>query len=99
MTQSNEPNDRQREIDRQLRSLNRRVDRLEYSQLSPQEFARAFDRVYDEIDAIEEQIDRRFDALETALDQRLNRMEAELNGKVDTILSFLTKLREDLENR
>jgi biopolymer transport protein ExbB/TolQ len=99
MTQSNDPNDRQREIDRQLRSLNRRVDRLEYSQLSPQEFARAFERVYEEIDALEEQIDRRFDALETAIDRRLDRMETELNGKVDTIMSFITKLRDDLENR
>jgi hypothetical protein len=31
MTQAPEPNDRNRQVDRELRVLNRRVDRLEYT--------------------------------------------------------------------
>jgi predicted nucleic acid-binding Zn-ribbon protein len=78
MTSSNEPNDRERSIDRNLRSLNRRVDRLEYAQISPQEFSRAFDRVYEEIDDLKErfnQVDRRLDSM---------------HGKIDLILRRLT---------
>lgn len=67
MTQADQPNDRNREIDRQLRSLNRRVDRLEYSQISPQEFSGAFDRIYDEIDALKDTVNERCDLLAAAL--------------------------------
>lgn len=82
MTQSNEPNDRNQEIDRQIRSLNRRVDRLEYSQISPQEFSRSFDRVYDEIDALEDIVNERFDRLEGEV--------RELNQKFDIVMQYIT---------
>jgi len=42
MTQAQNPDDN-RQVDRELRALNRRVDRLEYTQISPQEFRKAFD--------------------------------------------------------
>ncbi|AFY92087.1 hypothetical protein [Chamaesiphon minutus] len=54
MTQSNEPN----EYDRQFRHLNRRLERLEDTQISPQEFSRAFDRVYAEFAGVNSRIDR-----------------------------------------
>lgn len=82
MTQSNEPNNYNQDIDRQLRGLNRRVERLEYSQISPQEFSRAFDRVYDEIDALEDTINERFDRLEGEV--------KELNRKFDIVMQYIT---------
>ena len=75
MTQSREPDDRNRAIDRELRVLNPRVDRLEYSQISPQEFQQAFDRVYEEIDDLKDEVrelrtemNTRFDSLEPKFD-------------------------------
>lgn len=85
MTQSNDPNNQDREIDRQLRSLSRRVDRLEYSQLSPQEFSRAFERVYDEIDALEDIVNERFHQVNERFDQLGNEIR-ELNRKFDIVM-------------
>lgn len=82
MTQSNDSNDFSQEVTRNLRSLNRRVDRLEYAQISPQEFSRAFDRVYDEIDALEATINQRFDRLESE--------SQELNRKFDIVMKHIT---------
>jgi hypothetical protein len=82
MTQSNDPNDRPSETDRQLRGLSRRVDRLEYTQISPQEFSRSFDRVYDEIDALENIVNERFDRVENDL--------RELNRKFDIVMQYIT---------
>lgn len=82
MTQSNDSNDFSQEVTRNLRSLNRRVDRLEYAQISPQEFSRAFDRVYDEIDALEAIINQRFDRLESE--------SQELNRKFDIVMKHIT---------
>ena len=82
MTQSNDSNDFSQEVTRNLRSLNRRVDRLEYAQISPQEFSRAFDRVYDEIDALEAIINQRFDRLESEAQ--------ELNRKFDIVMRHIT---------
>jgi hypothetical protein len=72
MTQSNESDDRNQEVNRSLTSLSRRVDRLEYAQISPQEFGRAFDRVYDDIDDLEGVMNSRFDRLQAEI-QDLNR--------------------------
>lgn len=82
MTESNDFSERNQEIDRNLRSLNRRVDRLEYSQISPQEFSRSFDRVYDEIDALEDTMNARFDRLESEVQ--------ELNRKFDIVMQHIT---------
>jgi predicted RNA-binding protein with EMAP domain len=79
MTQSSESSDNNNEVNRQLRSLNRRVQRLEYSQATPQELAESFERVYEEIDALENIVTQRFDKL-----------ESELNGKIDIILRHIT---------
>jgi archaellum component FlaC len=89
MTQSNEPDDRNQEIDRHLRGLSRRVDRLEYSQISPQEFSRSFDRMYDEIDALEDIVNERFDRLDGEVREVKSEIEA-LNQKFDIVMQYIT---------
>lgn len=76
MTQAQNPDDN-RQVDRELRALNRRVDRLEYTQISPQEFRKAFDRVYEEIDDLKDEI---------------REMRSELNGKIDLVNSRFDSL-------
>jgi predicted nuclease with TOPRIM domain len=96
MTQANEPNDQNREIDRQLRDLRRRTERLEYLQISPQEFSRSFDRVYDEIDALEDIVNERFDGVNERFDrinERFDLLEGgfrELNRKFDIVMQYIT---------
>jgi uncharacterized coiled-coil DUF342 family protein len=90
MTQANEPNERNQEIDRHLRGLSRRVDRLEYSQISPQEFSRSFDRVYDEIDELEDIVKERFDRMNERFDQ-LEGEVRELNRKFDIVMQYITR--------
>jgi predicted RNA-binding protein with EMAP domain len=82
MTEVNDSNDFNPEITRNLKSLSRRVDRLEYSQISPQEFSRAFERVYDGIDALENIVNQRFDRLEGEIQ--------ELNRKFDIVMQHIT---------
>jgi hypothetical protein len=89
MTQANEPNDQNREIDRQLRDLRRRTERLEYLQIPPQEFSRSFDRVYDEIDALEDIVNDRFDRVNDRFDQ-LEGEVGELNRKFDIVMQYIT---------
>jgi phage shock protein A len=86
MTQANEPNDSQREINRRFRDLSWRVERLETSQMPARSLNESFDRVYEEIDALEDIVNQRFDRLET----RIDRMEADLTGKIDLILRHVT---------
>ncbi len=83
MAQANEPS----EYDRQLRHMNRRLERLEDTQISPQEFARAFDRVHDDMQLIRTEIG--------TVNTRIDRLEAELTGKIDLILSYVTRLNKD----
>jgi uncharacterized coiled-coil DUF342 family protein len=75
MTQAQNPDDSNRQVDRELRALNRRVDRLEYTQVSPQEFRQAFERVYEEIDDLKDEV---------------REMRSELNGKIDIIMRHIT---------
>ena len=82
MTRSYDFSDFSQEVTRNLRSLNCPADRLEYAQISPQEFSRAFDRVYDEIDALEAIINQRFDRLESEAQ--------ELNRKFDIVMKHIT---------
>jgi hypothetical protein len=89
MTQSSDPNERNQEFDRHLRGLSRRVDRLEYTQISPQEFSRSFDRVYDEIDALEGIVNERFDRLEGEV-RELRSEIGTLNQKFDVVMQFIT---------
>jgi vacuolar-type H+-ATPase subunit I/STV1 len=48
MTQAREPDEIDR-VNRELCGVNRRLDRLEYTQISPQEFSSVLDRIYEEI--------------------------------------------------
>lgn len=89
MTQAGESNDRDREIDRQLRDLRRRTERLEYLQIPPQEFSRSFDRVYDEIDELEDTMNGRFDRVNQRFDQ-LETEVRELNRKFDIVMQYIT---------
>lgn len=82
MTQAQDPNDRNHEIDRQLRSLNRRVERLEDTQITGGELNRGFDRVYDEIDHLNHKLD--------TLQSEFTGFRDEINQKLDTILRHLT---------
>jgi transposase len=90
MTQSNEPNDRENTVARQLRFLDRRLTRLENTQLTAKEINECIDGVYQEIDDLDAKIDERFEAM----GQRLDRMEAQINGKLDAILQRLTGMNQ-----
>jgi hypothetical protein len=102
MTQANDqPNDRERSVDRQFRILDRRLTRLEETQLTGKEINSGFvgrrpafgNRVYDEIDALEEQINARFDRLEG----EVRELRTETNGKLDLILRRLTGMGQGNE--
>jgi hypothetical protein len=113
MTQANEPNDSQREINRRFRDLSWRVERLETSQMPARSLNESFvdpwsafgNRVYDEIDALEDIVTQRFDRLESeirsdsmAMNTRLDRLETDLTGKIDLILSYITRLNDGNPN-
>jgi ABC-type phosphate transport system auxiliary subunit len=86
MTQAREPDDRDVQVSRELRGLNRRLDRLEYTQISPQEFSNVLDRIYEEIGSSRAEMKAEF----LAVNARLDRLEADLTGKIDTILKHIT---------
>jgi hypothetical protein len=92
MSQAREPDDvpeerlRQRDLDRTLRSFDRRLSRLEDTQVTWRELNNSFNRVYDEIDALEGQMNARFDRLENSVNQKLD----EQNQKIDIILRHIT---------
>jgi predicted RNase H-like nuclease (RuvC/YqgF family) len=80
MTQAREPDDS--DVARSLRRLDRRVSRLEDTQVTWRELNDSFNRVYDEIDALEDQMNRRFDEQSQKLDEQ--------NRKIDIILRHIT---------
>jgi predicted nucleic acid-binding Zn-ribbon protein len=82
MTEDQEPNERDYEIDRKLRSLNRRIERLEDTQITGRELNRGFDRVYEEIDNLEDKID--------LLHLEFDKFRDEINQKLDTVLQHIT---------
>lgn len=52
--------------DRQIRQMNRRLERLEDTKVSPQEFIRGLDRVYGEIEELRQEMqamNRKFDVI------------------------------------
>lgn len=77
-----ETNDREYEISRQLRSLNRRVERLEDTQVTGRELNRGFDKMYEEIDYIEDKLD--------IFQSDFSEFRNETNQKLDTILKHIT---------
>ena len=96
MTQAREPNDRTPGLDRELLSLNRRITRLEDSQITGRELKESFGRVYDEIDGLEDLMNQRLDLIEQRfdrLDGEIAEMRSELNGKFDTIMGYLTGMQ------
>jgi hypothetical protein len=84
MTQAREPDDRN--LDRTLRSFDRRISRLEDTQVTGRELNDAFNRVYDEIDALEAQMNQQFEELKTEMNQRFDSQDA----KIDIILRHIT---------
>lgn len=84
MSQAREPDDR--DLDRTLRSFDRRLSRLEDTQVTWRELNNSFNRVYEEIDALEEQMNARFDRLENSVNQKFD----EQNQKIDIILRHIT---------
>ena len=82
MANSSQPNARDDQIDRKLRSLNRRLERLEDTQITSRELNRGFDQVYTEIDQLEGKIDR--------LELEFTEFRQEINEKLDTILKHIT---------
>jgi uncharacterized protein YceH (UPF0502 family) len=82
MTQANQPNDNNLRIDRQLRTMARRVNRLEDTQVTWGELNIEFDRLYDEV--AEVRADLKADISELKGDI------ATLNGKMDVLLSHIT---------
>jgi uncharacterized coiled-coil DUF342 family protein len=81
MTQSNEPNENRR-IDRQLRTINRRVNRLEDTQITWGELNVEFDRLYDEIDEVKAEVSQ----LKTEINQRFDSLDA----KFDLLMQHIT---------
>ena len=80
---------RDEEISRQLKSLNRRVERLEDTQVTDRELNRGFDRVYEEIDALEDKVDVLQSELKN-LQSEFKVFRNEMNEKLDTILKHIT---------
>jgi hypothetical protein len=93
MTQAREPDDIDR-VNRELRGVNRRLDRLEYTQISPQEFSNVLERVsapqggriYEEIAASRSEM--RSEIL--ALNSKIDNLGTELNVKIDIIIRRLS---------
>ena len=79
MTQTNASNARERSLDRQFRILERQLVRLEDTQLTGKEVNYSFNHVYAEIDALEDQMNRRFDRLESQIERLANRVEERFN--------------------
>ena len=85
MTQAREPDDIDR-VNRELRGVNRRLDRLEYTQISPQEFSSVLDRIYEEIGSTRSEmraefvaVNARLESLDTKIDIIIRRLSGEGN--------------------
>jgi hypothetical protein len=78
MTRSNDqPNDRR--IDRQLRTIARRVNRLEDTQVTWGELNVEFDRLYDEVDELKAEMNQRFTVLETEMNRRFDSQDVKFD--------------------
>jgi hypothetical protein len=88
MTQAREPDDIDRlggalrvRVNRELRGVNRRLDRLEYTQISPQEFSSVLDRIYEEIGSTRSEMRAEFVAVNARLES--------LDAKIDIIMRHI----------
>jgi hypothetical protein len=82
MAQPNESNDRVIPIERQLRSLDRRIVRLEETQINARELNMVFERVYNDIEHLNMQMNARFDLIQIEM--------RELNNKFDIVMHHIT---------
>ena len=73
MTQSSEPNE-DRRLDRQMRTMARRINRLEETQVTWGELNVEFDRLYDEVDELKAEVKQQFAAVNTKLDIIIRQM-------------------------
>jgi predicted nuclease with TOPRIM domain len=80
MTQSNDQPNEDRRTDRQLRTIARRVNRLEDTQVTWGELNVEFDRLYDEVDDLKKEMDQRFDSLESKFDLMMRHITGEGNS-------------------
>jgi vacuolar-type H+-ATPase subunit D/Vma8 len=87
MTQASEPNNNDRRIDRQLRTISRRVNRLEDTQVTWGELNVEFDRLYDEIDEVKAEV--------TQLRAEMSRRFDSQDVKFDVILRHITGRRAE----
>jgi hypothetical protein len=85
MTQESEPSD----YERQLRHLNRRLERLEDTQISPQEFGRGLERVYAEIEALRSEMrEMKMSMMSEMQEMKMSMME--MNAKFDIVMQYIT---------
>jgi hypothetical protein len=82
VTKVSKKTDRQQYLEQDLTILDRRLTRLEATQLTGAEVKLLFDRMADQIDMLAEQIDRRFDWLEARCDRLESRCQ-ELDRQID----------------
>jgi predicted nuclease with TOPRIM domain len=87
MTQANDSNDFIRENNRRFRDLSWRVERLESTQMPARSLHESFDRVYEEIDTLEDHMNQRFDKLEEKVNS--------LDRKIDIIMRHITGSNPD----
>jgi len=73
-----------REIDRRRGHLNRRVERLEDTRISPQESAGSFNQVAEDTSAIRQEL--------AEVKGEISELRVELNEKIDPILQYITGL-------
>ena len=74
MTQSNDQPNEDRRIDRQMRTMARRINRLEDTQVTWGELNVEFDRLYDEVDELKAEVKQQFAAVNTKLDIIIRQM-------------------------
>jgi chromosome segregation ATPase len=82
MTQSNDRPNEDRRIDRQLRTIARRVNRLEDTQVTWGELNIEFDRLYDEVAEVRADLKADISGLKGDI--------ATLNGKMDVLIQHIT---------
>ncbi|MDJ0659393.1 MAG: hypothetical protein QNJ42_07860 [Crocosphaera sp.] len=84
MTSSNENSDFVRDTNRRLRELSWRIERLELSQMPARSLNEAFDRVYEEIDILENKVDNLRDEMRegfNALDAKFELLMKHITGQ------------------
>ncbi|MGB5592507.1 MAG: hypothetical protein WBM32_02595 [Crocosphaera sp.] len=84
MTASNDNSDFVRDTNRRLRELSWRVERLELSQMPATSLNEAFDRVYEEIDVLENKVDNLRDEMRegfNALDAKFELLMKHITGQ------------------